>query len=63
MTCQELSESYELYALGSAEPGETEAFALICERAAHDGFAGKIVVNAAQARIVNAAFAEPKDRG
>ena len=46
-----------------AEPGESEAFARICALAARDGFAGKIVVSAAQAVIVNAAFAEPKDPG
>ena len=40
-----------------AEPGEGEDFARICAQAAHDGFTGKIVESAAQARIVNAAFA------
>ena len=46
-----------------AEPGEGEAFARLCARAARDGFAGKIVVSAAQAVIVNAAFSELKNPG
>ena len=46
-----------------AEPGESEAFARICALAARDGFAGKIVVSAAQAVIVNAAFAKREDPG
>jgi citrate lyase subunit beta/citryl-CoA lyase len=39
-----------------AEPGESEAFARVCARAAQDGFGGKLIVSATQARIVNAAF-------
>jgi citrate lyase subunit beta/citryl-CoA lyase len=39
-----------------AEPGEGEDFVAACQQAAHDGFAGKFVLNAAQAKIVNAAF-------
>jgi citrate lyase subunit beta / citryl-CoA lyase len=46
-----------------AESGEGETFARICARAARDGFAGKIVVSATQARIVNAAFADLKNPG
>ncbi len=46
-----------------AEPGEGEAFARICTRAARDGFAGKLIVSAAQARIVNAAFAARSSTG
>jgi citrate lyase subunit beta/citryl-CoA lyase len=46
-----------------AEPGESVDFERICARAARDGFAGKIVVSAAQARIVNAAFSERKNPG
>ena len=40
-----------------AEPGEGEAFERSCAEALRDGFAGKMVLSAAQARIVNAAFA------
>jgi citrate lyase subunit beta/citryl-CoA lyase len=39
-----------------AEPGVGEVFARICAEAARDGFAGKLVLSAAQAKIVNAAF-------
>jgi citrate lyase subunit beta / citryl-CoA lyase len=46
-----------------AEPGEGDAFARICARAAQDGFAGKLVVSAAQAVIVNAAFAARSSAG
>ena len=46
-----------------SEPGESDAFARICAQAARDGFTGKIVVSAAQARIVNAAFAELDNQG
>lgn len=46
-----------------AEPAESEDFSRICEQAACDGFAGKIVVSAAQAVIVNAAFAARSSAG
>jgi citrate lyase subunit beta/citryl-CoA lyase len=50
-------------AFDCAEPGESEAFARICARAARESFAGKIVVSATQARIVNAAFAARSSAG
>jgi citrate lyase subunit beta/citryl-CoA lyase len=39
-----------------AEPGEGADFERVCTEAARDGFAGKMVLSAAQARIVNAVF-------
>jgi citrate lyase subunit beta/citryl-CoA lyase len=44
-----------------AESVEDEAFARICARAARDGFSGKLIVSATQARIVNAAFSDLKN--
>lgn len=43
-------------AFDCAEPGEGEAFAGACARAARDGFAGKFAVTPAQAKAINAAF-------
>ena len=39
-----------------AEPSEGEDFKRVCAEAARDGFAGKLVLSATQAKIVNAAF-------
>jgi citrate lyase subunit beta/citryl-CoA lyase len=41
-----------------AEPGEGKDFVEACAQAARDGFAGKFALTAAQAKIINAAFAE-----
>ncbi len=43
-------------AFDSAEPGEGEAFARACARAARDGFSGKFALTPDQARAINAAF-------
>jgi citrate lyase subunit beta / citryl-CoA lyase len=44
-------------AYDSAEPGASEDFTRNCATAARENFAGKFVLTAAQAKIVNAAFA------
>jgi citrate lyase subunit beta / citryl-CoA lyase len=44
-------------AFDSAGPGEGAAFARLCAKAAHDGFAGKFALTPAQAKAINAAFA------
>jgi citrate lyase subunit beta/citryl-CoA lyase len=41
-----------------AEPGEGEDFSRACAQAARENFAGKFVLSAAQANIVNTAFAK-----
>ena len=41
-----------------AESGEGEAFVQACAEAAAEGYAGKFVLTAKQAKIVNAAFAD-----
>jgi citrate lyase subunit beta/citryl-CoA lyase len=48
-------------AYDAAEPGEGEDFFRSCATASRDGFAGKLVLTAAQAKIVNDVF-EPKTR-
>ncbi|MCI4677917.1 aldolase [Rhodoblastus acidophilus] len=44
-------------AFDSAEPGEGEAYARACARAARDGFSGKFALTPDQALRINAAFA------
>ena len=44
-------------AFDSAGPGEGDAFAKLCTKAARDGFAGKFALTPAQARAIKAAFA------
>jgi citrate lyase subunit beta/citryl-CoA lyase len=55
--CLFAAASAQAPAFDCAEPGEGEAFARICARAARDGFAGKFATTPEQAKAINAAFA------